>query len=92
MRSALLIAGSMVLAIASWGVDRFGHELCHRGLPLGFLMVALPFAGVVCAVLAMLMRRSRWFVAIGAGAIMLNGYYAVIAVVVLTTVGVMSCG
>jgi hypothetical protein len=92
MGNPLLLAAAVICAVASYGVDRFGYEVCHRGLPLGFLMVALPAAGIACAIVAMLARRKRATVALGAAMMLVNGYYAVLALAALGTVGVMSCG
>jgi len=91
MRGALL-AISILCALAGWGVDRFGHELCHRGVPLSVAMLAAPIAGSIAS-LASLRRGARaWMTALAMVALAVNAWYLWIAVAAMTGPGILSCG
>ena len=87
-----LFAAAILCAIAAYAVDRFGHELCHRGLPLAPLAAGIPIVGAMAG-LATLLRRSRaWAMAIALAAVAANAYYVTLALHTLTGIGFLSCG
>jgi len=86
-----LLALAIVCAIASCGIDRFGYEACHRGLPLAALMIGTPLAGMLAAAAAFIKRSRAWLVAITLAAFAVNGVQLATAIVVMTGVGIASC-
>ena len=87
-----LLAAAILCAAAAYAIDRFGYELCHRGLPLALLAAGTPIAGALAG-LAALSRRSRtWVMAIGMAAVAANVYYFGMAMHALMNVGFLSCG
>ena len=92
-RAALgLVVLAIVCAMASFAVDRFGHELCHRGLPLATLTLGTPIVGVLAGLAALFTRSRAWVVAIKVAAVGVNGWQLASALIVVTGVGIAACG
>ena len=87
-----LLALAILCALASHAIDRFGHELCHRGLPLAFLTLGTPGLGVVAGAAALFQRSRAWILAIKVTAVGVNAWQLVSAVIVATGVGIAACG
>ena len=89
--AGLALALAVACAILGFVVERFGYELCHRGFPLATLVVAIPAVGAIAG-LASLFRRSRLALAVlKVAALAVNSYHLVMAFIVLTGVGIISC-
>lgn len=91
-RSAWLLALAILCAIASYAIDRFGHELCHQGLPLAVLAVGTPFVGMFAGVAALFHRLRIWLHTAQVAATAINAYQLFLALSVLKGVGYLSCG
>ena len=90
--AAWLLALALVCAMASFGIDRFGHELCHRGLPLACLMLGTPIVGAIAGLVA-LSRRSRMsVVVVNVVLVGVNGWQLASALIAWTGVGIAACG
>ncbi|HSW82632.1 MAG TPA: hypothetical protein VLH12_04115 [Usitatibacter sp.] len=87
-----LLALAIACAIASFAIDRFGYELCHRGLPLASLTVATPIVGAIAGLVAFFRRSRAWVIAIKVAALAVNGWQLASALIVLTGVGIATCG
>ena len=87
-----LLPFSVLAALLGLAVDRFGHELCHRGFPLAAIMVGLPAAGAAAACASLLRRSRAWLTAMKLAAAAANLYLLVAALIVLAGVGIASCG
>ena len=78
--------------MASVAIDRFGYELCHRGLPLASLMLGTPTVGAVAGLAALSKRSRAWIVAIKAAAIGVNAWQLASALIVMFGIGIATCG
>ena len=87
-----LLAAATACAIASYGIDRFGYELCHQGLPLVLLTIVTPVAGAITGLAAVLHRSRIVVLAIALAAIAANAYYLAMALHTLMGAGFASCG
>ncbi len=92
MRLAWPLALAIACAIASFAIDRFGHELCHRGLPLAALTVGTPIVGAIASLVALLRRSRVWIGAIKLVALGVNAWQLASALIVLTGIGIAACG
>ena len=87
-----LIAAAIAFAAAAYAVDRFGYELCHRGLPLALLALATPVIGAMAGLAALVWRSRAWTLAIALAAVAANAYYIALALHTAMGVGFLSCG
>jgi hypothetical protein len=87
-----LLAAAILCVAAAYAVDRFGYELCHRGLPLGLLAVCTPIAGALAGLAALWGRPRTWVMAIASAAVAANVYYLAMAMDVLANAGFLACG
>jgi len=87
-----LLALAIACAMAGFAIDRFGHELCHRGLPLASLMIGTPIIGAVAGLAALLKRSRAWVVAIKVAAIGVNAWQLASSLMVMAGVGIATCG
>lgn len=55
-----LLAVAVVCAIAGFAADRFDYELCHRGIPIAWVAVGLPIAGLAAGFASFMLRRRGW--------------------------------
>jgi hypothetical protein len=94
MRSAAywLLAAAIVCVAASYGIERFGFELCHQGLPLALLAIGTPVAGAITGLAALLHRPRVYILVIGLAAVAANAYYLARALHTLMGAGFASCG
>jgi hypothetical protein len=77
----------------SFAIDRFGYELCHRGLPLASLTVGTPDRRCRSRVSWALFKRSRaWVVAVKVAALALNAWQLASALIVVAGIGIAACG
>ena len=86
-----LLLLAIACAMASFAIDRFGHELCHRGLPLASLTLGTPIVGVVAGVVALFTRSRAWVVAIKIAAVGVNAWQLASALIVVAGVGIAAC-
>jgi hypothetical protein len=87
-----LLALAIVCAIASYGVERFGYELCHRGLPLEALTMGTPIVGTLAAIASLFSWQGPWFTVAKIAWLAINGYQLVLAFVIVMGVGIAPCG
>ena|SRR5438270_7796317 len=91
------VAGGILLALAALCaglakvVDRFGYELCHRGLPLETLVLAIPALGLGGAIAALFLKPGPTLALAQLMAAAANGYYLVLALIVINGVGMAPC-
>jgi len=87
-----LLALAIACAIASFAIDRFGYELCHRGLPLAGLTVGTPIVGAIAGLVALLKRSRAWVVAAKVAALAVNAWQLASALIVMAGIGIAACG
>ena len=87
-----LLALAIVCAIANYGVERFGYELCHRGMPLKALTMGTPIVGTLAAIASLFSRQGLWFTLAKVAWLLVNGYQLVLALVIVMGVGIAPCG
>jgi hypothetical protein len=87
-----LLALAIACASASFAIDRFGYELCHRGLPLAGLTVGTPIVGAIAGLVALLKRSRAWVVAVKVAALALNAWQLASALIVMAGIGIAACG
>jgi len=87
-----LIALAIACAFASFAIDRFGHELCHRGWPLASLTVGTPVVGAIASLVALFKRSRAWVVAVKVAALAVNAWQLVSALIVVAGIGIAACG
>jgi hypothetical protein len=86
------LALAIACAIASFAIDRFGYELCHRGMPLASLTVGTPIVGVIAGLWALFKRSRAWVVAVKVAALALNAWQLASALIVVAGIGIAACG
>ena len=91
MKHAALIGIAVLCAAAAWGADRFGHEICHRGIPLAALAMGAPAVGLASGFAAVAMRPPRWMFGMNTVFAALNIYFLTQAIRVAAGVGFLSC-
>jgi hypothetical protein len=91
-RSIALLALAIACAMASFAIDRFGYELCHRGLPLAALMIGTPILGVMAGLAALFKRSRAGFIVVKLLAVGMNAWQLASALIVATGVGIAACG
>ena len=87
-----LLALAIACASASFAIDRFGYELCHRGLPLAGLTVGTPIVGATAGLVALLKRSRAWVVAVKVAALAVNAWQLASALIVMAGIGIAACG
>jgi len=87
-----LLALAIACASASFAIDRFGYELCHRGMPLASLTVGTPLVGVIAGLVTLFKRSRAWVVAIKVAALALNAWQLASALIVVAGIGIAACG
>jgi len=90
--SAWLLAVAALCVAASYALDRFGFEVCHRGLPLAALSIGFPLAGGACALWPVFHRKHAAIVAAAIVVLAANSWQLVTALLVLGGAGFVSCG
>ena len=86
-----LLGLAILCAIASYGVERFGYELCHRGMPLAALTLGTPIVGTLAGVASLFSRARPWFTVAKIAWLVVNGYQLVLALVIVMGVGIAPC-
>ena len=86
-----LLAVAVVCAIAGFAADRFDYELCHRGIPIAWVVAGLPLAGLAAGAGSFLQRRRGWTVAANILAALVNVYLLYRAVLAIAGQGYLSC-
>jgi len=87
-----LLALAIACAIASFAIDRFGYELCHRGLPLAALTVGTPIVGAIAGLVTLFKRSRAWVVAVKVAALAVNAWQLASALIVMAGIGIAACG
>jgi hypothetical protein len=87
-----LLALALLCAIASFAIDRFGYELCHRGLPLASLTVGTPIVGAMTGFATLFKRSRAWVVAVKVAALAVNAWQLASALIVVAGIGIATCG
>jgi len=88
---AWLLGLSVTCAVLALFMERYSYELCHRGFPLTVLTVAVPVVGAVSGAASILFRSSLALAIIKVIAAALNSYQVVVAVLLLTGIGIVAC-
>jgi hypothetical protein len=86
-----LLAVAVACAIAGFAAFRFDYELCHRGMPIAWLAVGLPIAGLVAGTMSFLLRRRGWVAVANILVAIANVNFLLRAVTVLTGPGYLTC-
>ena len=86
-----LLAVAIVCAIAGFAADRFDYELCHRGLPIAWVVVGLPLVGLAAGIASFLQRRRGWTGAANILVALANMILIYRAVMAITGQGYLSC-
>ena len=86
-----LLAVAIVCAIAGFAADRFDYELCHRGLPIAWVVAALPLMGLAAGIVSFFQRRRGWMGAANMLVAMANVMLIYRAVMAITGQGYLSC-
>ena len=86
-----LLAVAIVCAIAGFAADRFDYELCHRGIPIAWVVAGLPLAGLVAGIASFLQRRRGWTGVANVLVAIANAYLVYRAVMAITGQGYLSC-
>ena len=90
LRLGLVMVSALCVA-ATYALDRFGFEVCHRGLPLGGLSVGTPFVGAASAAWALFHSGRMWVNALTVLLLIGNAWQFAAALLVLAGVGFASC-
>ena len=91
MKHAALLAVAALCALAGYATDRFGHELCHWGIPLVATALVAPAIGLAAGFASVAMRPPRWMFGLNTVAAGLNIYLAAQAIRVMAGVGYLTC-
>ena len=93
--AARSLLGPLALALLELDVITWQHRLawCHDGVPLRFLLFALPLAALVCSVLASPCLRYAGLFRVLQGALLLTALYGIgFAAIAMTGMNVLRCG
>ena len=91
MKQAALLSIAAACAVAAFATERFGHELCHHGIPLAAMALAAPALGLAAGFASVALRPPRWVFGINTLLAGLNIYFATQAIRVMAGVGFLSC-
>ena len=86
-----LLAVALLFAIGSFAADRFGYELCHRGIPIAWVALGLPVLGLAAAFTSFLQRPRGWTSYANIAAAGANLFFLVVAVGEVMGRGFLSC-
>ena len=86
-----LLAVAIVCAIAGFAADRFDYELCHRGIPIAWVVLGLPLVGLAAGIVSFLQRRRGWTGAANMLVAIANVMLIYRAVMAITGQGYLSC-
>jgi hypothetical protein len=86
-----LLAVAVVCAIAGFAAVRFDYELCHRGIPIAWVAIGLPIAGLVAGVISFIQRHRSWTGLANIVAAIANAALLVEVVMVMQGAGYLSC-
>ena len=91
MKHAALLVIAALCALAAYATERFGHELCHHGIPLIATALAAPAVGLAANVLSLARHPPLSMFGLNTIVGALNIYYLALAIRVMTGVGFLSC-
>lgn len=91
MKHAALFGVAALCAVAGYVTERFGHELCHQGVPLAATALGAPLAGLAAGFASVALGPPRWMFGVNTVVAGVNLFYLVKAVKVALGVGFLSC-
>jgi hypothetical protein len=91
VKHAALLTLAALCAFAGYATERFGHELCHHGIPLVATALAAPTVGLALGFASVALRPPRWMFGVNTVIAGLNIYLAAQAIRVMAGVGFLSC-
>ena len=87
-----LLAGSVLCEALSVAASPFGFELCHRGIPLGIPILALPIAGLIAAIGSLFLApKAMWATATKIVAAVANALQLAAGAMIVAGPGLVSC-
>jgi hypothetical protein len=88
----VLLALAIACPVLAYLADRYSYELCHRGLPLAALLVSIPVVGAMAGLGSMFYRAPVSLLFVKLCVTAANACQVVIALLMLTGVGIAACG
>jgi hypothetical protein len=86
-----MLAVAVACAIAAYVAVRFDYELCHRGIPIAWVALGLPVAGLVAGLVSLIESARSWTGAANILVAIANVGLIVEVVAVMTGPGYLSC-
>ena len=86
-----MLAVAIACAIAAFAAVRFDYELCHRGIPIAWVALGLPVAGLAASVVSLMQSTRSWTGVANVVAVIANVILLVEVASVMTGPGYLAC-